>query len=95
MIGCEMPVMAGAIKLKPISSLVHRMRVERRKLSCCARTCMFIGVYWRSLVVFLTPLLLLPLIIVYNTPVCLVTQPALVLASSGRCDCVGMVVRDV
>lgn len=49
------------------------MHVERRKLSCCARTLMFIGVYWRSLVVFLAPLLLLPLIIVNSSSVC-VTQ---------------------
>lgn len=46
-----------------------RMKVPLRKLSCGTRISKFISIYWRSLIVVLTPLLLLPIILENNTPV--------------------------
>lgn len=48
---------------------IPSVHLQRRKLSCIQRTLLFIQVYWRSLTVVLVPILLLPLIICYDSPV--------------------------
>lgn len=48
---------------------IPSIHLQRRKLSAAQRTVMFITLYWRSLTVFLVPILLLPLIVFYDSPV--------------------------
>jgi hypothetical protein len=46
-----------------------RFSKARRNPTGCARVLKFIGVYWRSLIVILAPILFLPVLSIENTPV--------------------------
>lgn len=48
---------------------LHRITLPVRKLSCWSRFTRFLSLYWKSLVVVITPFALLPIIILNDIPV--------------------------
>lgn len=51
------------------SSIVFRMSVPRRRISCGARFSLFLSIYWKSILVVVTPFILLPIILKNDIPV--------------------------
>lgn len=48
---------------------IYRIKIERRKIPWPQRLCKFIVVYWRSITVFLAPIILLPVILLNDIQV--------------------------
>lgn len=47
----------------------YRIALPVRKISCCTRFSRFLSLYWKSLIVVITPIALLPIIILHDIPV--------------------------
>lgn len=48
---------------------MFRVTLPVRKISCCNRFSRFLSLYWKSLIVVITPLALLPIILLNDIPV--------------------------